>query len=133
MMVCWQGGRIILKISSRESRSRLVIVKVNVFWLMRKSRLVPMSEVKVALKILWSVSCHLFNMCWKKGIVPDDWCKAVIVSLYKAKVSQKDCKSFRGINLLSVIGKLYANVLIERVIIKIEEKIWKVLEERMYG
>ncbi|KAI5639977.1 reverse transcriptase (RNA-dependent DNA polymerase) domain-containing protein [Phthorimaea operculella] len=50
----------------------------------------------------------LFNLCWRSGRVPSDWCKAVIVPLYKGKGSQLDCKNYRGISLLSVVGKLYA-------------------------
>ncbi|KAI5640894.1 reverse transcriptase (RNA-dependent DNA polymerase) domain-containing protein [Phthorimaea operculella] len=66
----------------------------------------------------------LFNLCWKSGRVPSDWCKAVIVPLYKGKGSQLDCKNYRGISLLSVVGKLYAKVLIERVVKETDEKVW---------
>ncbi|KAI5644408.1 reverse transcriptase (RNA-dependent DNA polymerase) domain-containing protein [Phthorimaea operculella] len=66
----------------------------------------------------------LFNLCWRSGRVPSDWCKAVIVPLYKGKGSQLDCKNYRGISLLSVVGKLYAKVLIERVVKETDEKVW---------
>ncbi|KAJ2941451.1 hypothetical protein O0L34_g3669 [Tuta absoluta] len=66
----------------------------------------------------------LFNLCWRSGRVPSDWCKAVIVPLYKGKGSQLDCKNYRGISLLSVVGKLYAKVLIERVMKETDEKVW---------
>ena len=69
---------------------------------------------------------RLFNLCWSNGLVPRDWCKAVIVPLYKGKGSQQDCKNYRGISLLSVVGKLYAKVLIERVMKETDEKIWDV-------
>lgn len=68
----------------------------------------------------------LFNMCWKQGKVPSDWCKAVIVPLYKGKGSQQDCKNYRGISLLSVVGKLYAKVIIRKVMSETERKIWDV-------
>ena len=67
---------------------------------------------------------RLFNLCWACGRVPEDWCKAVIVPLYKGKGSQLDCKNYRGISLLSVAGKLYAKVLIERVMNATDEKLW---------
>lgn len=73
-----------------------------------------------------SLLYRLFNMCWTSGRVPVDWCKAVIVPLYKGKGSQQDCKSYRGISLLSIVGKLYAKVLITRVMDETEEKIWDV-------
>ncbi|CAG4947222.1 unnamed protein product [Parnassius apollo] len=48
----------------------------------------------------------LFNMCWELKRVPGDWCKAVIVPIYKGKGSERDCKNYRGIGLLSIVGKL---------------------------
>ena len=60
-------------------------------------------------------------MCWRQ-----DWCNAVIVPLYKGKGSQQECKNYRGISILSVVGKLYAKVLINRVIGVTDEKIWDV-------
>jgi hypothetical protein len=66
-------------------------------------------------------------LCWTNGQVPKDWCKAVIVPLYKGKGSQQECKNYRGISLLSVIGKLYAKILIERVVKETNDKIWDVL------
>ncbi|CAK1596230.1 unnamed protein product, partial [Parnassius mnemosyne] len=68
----------------------------------------------------------LFNLCWELKRVPGDWCKAVIVPIYKAKGSQQDCKNYRGISLLSIVGKLYAKVLIERVMKETDGKIWDV-------
>ena len=47
--------------------------------------------------------------------VPEDWRSAVIVLLYKGKRERDECKNYRGISLLSVIGKIYAGILVERV------------------
>ncbi|CAG9108979.1 unnamed protein product [Plutella xylostella] len=69
---------------------------------------------------------QLFNECWRCGTVPRDWCRTVIVPLYKGKVSLQTCNSYRGISLLSIVGKLYAKILIERVVKETEEKIWDV-------
>ncbi len=33
---------------------------------------------------------------WRKGEVPDDWKKAIIVPLYKGKGSRNDCSSYGG-------------------------------------
>lgn len=41
--------------------------------------------------------------------------KAVIVSLYKEKGSKSDCKNYRGISLLSIIGKVYAKIVTDHV------------------
>ncbi len=32
---------------------------------------------------------------WKRGEVPDDWKKAIIVPLYKGKGSRNDCGNYR--------------------------------------
>ena len=59
---------------------------------------------------------RVFNGCFESGCVPRDWKSACIVPLYKGKGDKRDCGSYRGISLLSVVGKLYGRVLIERVI-----------------
>ena len=59
---------------------------------------------------------RLFNGCFESGCVPGDWKSACIVPLYKGKGDTRECGSYRGISLLSVVGKVYGRVLIERVI-----------------
>ena len=41
--------------------------------------------------------------------------EACIVPLYKGKGDKYKCGSYRGISLLSVVGKLYGRVLINRI------------------
>ena len=48
--------------------------------------------------------------------MPGDWTSACIVPLCKGKGDTRECGSYRGISLLSVVGKVYGRVLIERVI-----------------
>ncbi len=47
--------------------------------------------------------------------MPVDWTSACVVPLYKGKGDKYECTSFRGISLLSVVGKVYGKVLIKRV------------------
>ena len=54
-------------------------------------------------------------MAFDNGVVPEDWKSAVIVSLYKGKGERTECKNYEGIRLLSVVGKIYAGVLVDRV------------------
>ncbi len=56
------------------------------------------------------VKCMFFS-----SMVPIDWTKACVVPLYKGKGDKYGCTSFRDINLLSVVGKVYGKVLIKRV------------------
>ena len=59
---------------------------------------------------------RLLNGCFESGCVPGDWKSACIVPLYKGKGDTRECGSYRGISLLSVVGKVYGRILIERVI-----------------
>ena len=47
--------------------------------------------------------------------VPRDWHRTVTVSLYKGNGVKEECKNYRGISLLSIPGKLYGRVVINRV------------------
>ncbi len=50
-----------------------------------------------------------------QGELPEQWRKGIIVPFYKGKGSQNDCKSYRGISLLSVPRTVYGRVLNERL------------------
>ncbi len=60
---------------------------------------------------------------WKKGEVPDDWKKAIVVPLCKGKDSRSECSSYRGISLLSVPVKVYGRILTERLMEVTEGKV----------
>jgi len=47
--------------------------------------------------------------------VPAEWRDGIIVSLYKEKGQRTDCGNHRPISLLSVSGKVFANVLLARL------------------
>ena len=63
--------------------------------------------------VKWLV--RVFNICWDKRVVPEDWQNACVVPLYKGKGKKDECKNYRGISLLSVVGKVYGRILINRV------------------
>ena len=69
---------------------------------------------------------RLFNICFMLSIVPVDWVIACMVQLYKDKGDTYECSNFRGISLLSVVGKLYGRVLINRIRDKAENVIVEV-------
>ena len=58
---------------------------------------------------------RLCNMAFESGVVPEDWRSAMIVPLYKGKGEITECSNYRSISLLSVIGKIYAGILLNRV------------------
>ena len=47
--------------------------------------------------------------------VPQDWRDAILVSLYK-KGLKSDCSNFRGISLLSIVGKLFSRIILNRLV-----------------
>ena len=49
------------------------------------------------------------------SIVPVDWVIACMVLLYKGKGDVHECINFGGISLLSVVGKVYGRILINRI------------------
>ena len=59
---------------------------------------------------------RLCNVCYQDKKVPDDWKKACIVPIYKGKGSKMECKNYRGISLLSIPGKVYGRIIIQRII-----------------
>ncbi|XP_029652421.1 uncharacterized protein LOC115225644 [Octopus sinensis] len=50
----------------------------------------------------------LLCLCWEHGHKPQDVRDAKIITLYKNKGDRNDCNNYRGISLLSVVGKAFA-------------------------
>ena len=69
---------------------------------------------------------RLFNICFMLSIVSVDWVIACMVPLYKGKGDMYECGNFRGISPLSVVGKVYGRVLINRIRDKTENVIAEV-------
>ena len=57
----------------------------------------------------------LLCLCWNEGAVPQDMRDGKIVTLYKNKGDCSDCNSYRGIPLLSIVGKVFACVALARL------------------
>ena len=55
------------------------------------------------------------NVCVLEERVPNDWMRAIIVPIYKGKGDRSKCKNYRGISLLTIPGKVYGRILIEKV------------------
>ena len=56
-----------------------------------------------------------FNVILDSGIIPSSWCLGIIVPIYKKKGDINDVDNYRGITLLSCIGKLFTMVLNARL------------------
>lgn len=58
---------------------------------------------------------ELFVRMWELRRVPNDFLVSRISTLYKSKGDRSDCDSYRGISLLSVCGKVFARILLNRL------------------
>ena len=67
----------------------------------------------------------IFQKAWEERRVPENWQKAIVVPIWK-KGSKKDCSTYRGISLLSHVGKMYAKILEQRTRAKIEHLLGEV-------
>ena len=55
-------------------------------------------------------------MAFESGVGPEeDWRSAVIVLLYEGKGERIKCRDYRGISFLSLVGKIYAGILVNKV------------------
>ena len=61
----------------------------------------------------------LFNICWVTEIIPLDWIDANIAVLFK-KGDRSHCGNYRGISLLSAVGKVLADIILQRLHLLVE-------------
>ena len=59
--------------------------------------------------------CKLFNSIFRSGYFPQSWSQGSIVPVYK-KGDQNDTNNYRGITLLSCLGKLFTSILNSRLL-----------------
>ncbi|CAH8492886.1 unnamed protein product [Dicrocoelium dendriticum] len=71
---------------------------------------------------------HLVQRVWIEEEVPAELKDALVLPVYKGKGSKQCCTNYRGINLLSCVGKVLARILLNRPVSQIVEP--KVAEEQ---
>ena len=57
----------------------------------------------------------VFDNIWQTCEIPPEWRRSIIVPLYKGKGDRRECGNYRDISLLSVPGKIFARVLLDRI------------------
>ena len=62
------------------------------------------------------VFLDIIQSIWDQEKMPDDFRDALIVALYKNKGSKADCGNYRDISLLSITGKTFARIILNRLI-----------------
>ena len=58
---------------------------------------------------------ELFHIMWRKQAIPQEFKDATIIHLFKWKGNPQACANHRGISLLSIAGKILAEVLLNRL------------------
>ena len=62
-----------------------------------------------------TIIVDFFNIVLDSGIVPFEWCIGVIIPIFKNKGENTNPDNYRGITLLSCLGKLFTSVLNNRI------------------
>ena len=52
---------------------------------------------------------------WNTGIIPTDWKRGLVVPLWEGKGDRQDCNNYQGVTLLSVPGKVFVRIILDRV------------------
>ena len=76
---------------------------------------IPPEIIKSGKSVLLEPLYEILLLCWSEGKVPQDMRNAKIVTLYKNKGDRSDCNNYRGISLLSIVGKVFARVILTRL------------------
>ena len=64
---------------------------------------------------------QLFSVIWQEEIVPRQWRDGLIVNIFK-KGDREDPGNYRGIALLSVVGKVFCKILNNRLVQCLDKK-----------
>ena len=71
---------------------------------------IPPDLIKTCNSALLLPLHEILCQCWQEWEVLQDMRDAKIITLYKNKEERTDCNSYRGIFLLSIVGKIFALV-----------------------
>ena len=52
---------------------------------------------------------------WNTGIIPTDGKRGLVVPFWKWKGDHQDCNNYQGVMLLTVLGKVFVQMIIDRV------------------
>ena len=72
-------------------------------------------------KILTEKLYLIFKQIWQSETIPQDFKDASIIHLYKRKGNRQVCDNHRGISLLSIAGKIFARILLNRLTAHLDE------------
>ena len=58
----------------------------------------------------------LYNTCWQRQTLPQDFKDALIITIHKRKGDRRNCDNHHGLSLLSIAGKVLAEIMLNRLI-----------------
>ena len=71
--------------------------------------------IKYGIDKIANVLTAIFNLVLKAGIFPKSWLTGIIKPIYKNKGSKSDANNYRGITLVSCLGKVFTGLLNKRL------------------
>ena len=71
---------------------------------------IPYEVLKSGKPVLLEPLYNFLCLCWKEGTVPQDMRDSKMVTLYKNKGDSSDCNNYRGISVLTIVGKVFTQV-----------------------
>ena len=71
--------------------------------------------LKKSTRQITTMLTKLFNVILASGVVPEQWSIGVIKAIYKSSGDDKDPSNYRGITLISCLGKLFSNLINHRL------------------
>ena len=91
--------------------------------------LIPPDVIIEGKPVLLQPLFDLLCLCWEEKEVPQSMRDSKISTLFKNKGDRGDCDNYRGISLLSIVGKVFARVILKRLQVLAE----RVLPESQCG
>ncbi|VDP61197.1 unnamed protein product [Schistosoma curassoni] len=75
---------------------------------------IPAEALKTDVAVTARILHYLFNKIWDGEQVPTDWKEGLLIKIPK-KGDLSNCNNYRGITLLSISGKVFNRVLLNRM------------------
>ena len=83
---------------------------------------IPPEALKMDTSLTTDILHGLFDKIWKEGRFPKDWKEGHLVKLPK-KGDLSNCNNYRGITLLSIPGKVFNRIILERIKTAVDNKL----------
>ncbi|KAF2890089.1 hypothetical protein ILUMI_16084 [Ignelater luminosus] len=77
-------------------------------------------DKRAAPTILYDILARLFNKCLKGEMIPEEWKKATITSIYK-EGNRQDCNKYREICVMPSPARMYGGIFKQRIEMQITE------------